>query len=952
MTRYSINFRQTVGAYGEVSPNTYDIGEVWPVTRNGQTFGWSVSGQEGDYSSGDPRISGRTRATTASVYWRYNLPNGPGTYRVNVASGGLNISEINGLLIKDGDGTLGSGITAGGGPGTTLLTVSDGSTTSSGYVRDAADNLITISNWLLSNVSASGTAQGGGASTITLQSDYGGDPVGQWINLTGGTGSGQSKRITAYDSGTKVATIAGTWTTAPDATTTYDLCLGGGATVELTFTADHFFVYKPANPAYLAVNNITIEPVIAPLSPLKLRKPVTIGASLTEAPEQTKVFGQDPIGESLGYLEAATGVQVYTIDGGGLAPYVALEARGGKYHIVVTARIPDDATPTLLVSQITPDETKQTSFTLTLVPAGERPLTGIYGRMTTETWLLKKLVEDKIALYHWHGYTGDGSDLTYLAPVSSLSELSTRINSITADGSNTTKYCIQLQNGDYSGSLSLSGKDFGAGGLVIEPYPGHDPDFVTILTGSSVRHLHMRNLLCTMKQSTPFVIQMRFSGRTKIAITGMRFGLLHDPAMTQEDLGSVQIAGQGPYFDDCETVHFADNDIYGFPAFVTVYGALTYVRSGNRFRRGIGDIAKVAQVKDVDSPYFANAEDAMYMLWADETDHELCPDYEGYSSTAHLDACQGATYGFNMSKWYANSGLNGYSSGAYNWVVGDKVYSEGNDRVYVCVSAPATSPTNSGTGGITGAVIPTAFTTDGDTSTGIVDGEVTWDFYKANQNAGNTPLYLWAERVFLHSAGYHSNNNSYQAFLNSNGGFGLQYVVGFFNCLFATSSAYGIANVQSDSAYNQVRNQTFVEQCSLVKPAKADNATMYNTGRVFAGGSQDVKVRRCLLEYEEAPSDYSTLDSYDNLPVSFTGGLGNANSPDQLLRGDALFEIINGALRVGYPTIVDEGLGAGAVVSAISKALHVDTGGHGAKLREVHEIAGPGVAKISLTVEP
>ncbi|TNE38330.1 MAG: hypothetical protein EP345_17620 [Sphingomonadales bacterium] len=951
MTRYSINFRQTAGTYGEVAPSVYDIGEVWPIVRNGQTFGWSISPFEGNYTSGDPRISGQSRYTSSSGYWRYNLPNGPGVYKVNISAGAPGLNEANGVLIRDGDGTLGSGITEGGGPGTTLLTIADGAVTPTGYVRDATNTIITVANWLLSNISASGTAQGGDASTITLQSDYDGDPVGQWINLTGGTGSGQSKLITAYDSGTKVATAASAWSVTPDATTTYDMCLGGGATVELTFTADHFFVYRPSN-ATLSINNVTIEPVIAPLSPLKLRKPVTIGSSLTEAPEQTKVFGQDPIGESLGYLDAVSGVQVYTIDGGGLAPYVALETRGGKYHIVVTSRIPDDATPTLLVSQITPDETKQTSFTLTMVPAGSRPLTGMYGRMTTETWLLKKLVEDKIALHHWYGYTGDGSDLTYLAPVSSLAELSTRINSITADGSNTTKYCIQLQNGDYVGSLILTGKDFGVGGLVLEPYPGHDPDFLSVIGGGDVRHLHIRNMLCTMKQSSSSIIQLRFQGRAKIAITGMRFGLLHDPAMTQEDLGSVLIAGQGPYFDDCETVHFADNDIYGFPTFLTVYGALTYVRSGNRFRRGTGDIAKVAQVKDVDSPYNANPENAMYMLWSDETDHELCPDYDGYSSSAHLDACQGASYGLNMSNWSASSGQNGITSGASNWEAGDKVYSQGNDRVYVCVAAPATSPTNGGVGGITGATIPAAFIADGDTSTGIVDGEVTWDFYKANQNAGNTPLYLWAERVFLHSAGYHSNNNSYQAFLNSNGGFGLQYVVGFFNCLFATSSAYGVANYQSTSIYNQVRNQTYVEQCSLVKPAKADNATVYNTGRVFAGGSQDVKVRRCLLEYEEAPSDYSTLDSYDNLAVSFTGGLGNANSPDQLLRGNTLFEIINGAARVGYPTIVDEGLGAGAAISAISKVLHVGDGGHGAKLTEVHEIAGPGGATISLTVGP
>jgi len=76
------------------------------------------------------------------------------------------------------------------------------------------------------NVLNSGTAQSGGVNTITLAASaltvnqcY----TGATVILTGGTGSGQSKKITAYNGSTKSATVDSNWTTAPDATTTYEI---------------------------------------------------------------------------------------------------------------------------------------------------------------------------------------------------------------------------------------------------------------------------------------------------------------------------------------------------------------------------------------------------------------------------------------------------------------------------------------------------------------------------------------------------------------------------------------------------------------------------------------------------------------------------------------------------------------------------------------------------------
>jgi len=71
-----------------------------------------------------------------------------------------------------------------------------------------------------------GTAQAGGASTITLRA--GASAVNDFyknmtVRTTGGTGPGQERRITAYVGATKVATADPAWSVNPDGTTTYDV---------------------------------------------------------------------------------------------------------------------------------------------------------------------------------------------------------------------------------------------------------------------------------------------------------------------------------------------------------------------------------------------------------------------------------------------------------------------------------------------------------------------------------------------------------------------------------------------------------------------------------------------------------------------------------------------------------------------------------------------------------
>lgn len=74
---------------------------------------------------------------------------------------------------------------------------------------------------------SSGTAQAGATGSVTLAAGAPStDLTGFVIETTGGTGPGQARVITAYNTTTKVAMIYPNWTVTPDATTTYAVRAG------------------------------------------------------------------------------------------------------------------------------------------------------------------------------------------------------------------------------------------------------------------------------------------------------------------------------------------------------------------------------------------------------------------------------------------------------------------------------------------------------------------------------------------------------------------------------------------------------------------------------------------------------------------------------------------------------------------------------------------------------
>lgn len=98
---------------------------------------------------------------------------------------------------------------------------------------------------LISLEPVQGIAQGGSPSSIVLDltaSTNADEYLGWGIQLTGGTGAGQTAIVTAYDGPTQTATVFPSWNTVPDTTTEYILST---RRVPVSATQGPFRVYTP-----------------------------------------------------------------------------------------------------------------------------------------------------------------------------------------------------------------------------------------------------------------------------------------------------------------------------------------------------------------------------------------------------------------------------------------------------------------------------------------------------------------------------------------------------------------------------------------------------------------------------------------------------------------------------------------------------------------------------------
>lgn len=134
---FGINFRATSGYVTDNAGETYSLGEAYPTTRGGITFGWDVdsTAHSRDRNSGnDRRLAGIVFENATTRELRVDLP-AAGTYPVKVAFGDAGFDQAQQKWsIKDGAST-------------TLDTVDDAGGTVANHFDDVLGTDYTNATW-------------------------------------------------------------------------------------------------------------------------------------------------------------------------------------------------------------------------------------------------------------------------------------------------------------------------------------------------------------------------------------------------------------------------------------------------------------------------------------------------------------------------------------------------------------------------------------------------------------------------------------------------------------------------------------------------------------------------------------------------------------------------------------------------------------------------------------
>ncbi len=167
MSDIGVNFRSTSGYVTDGANETYCLGDIYPTTRGGVTFGWisgHATGVNRDRNSGnDRRLAGfnGTGNSGTQAQFQLDLP-ASGSWTIHLALGDASYAQgYEYVRIKDGSG------------GSALLTIDDTDGTSANHFDDAGGNDRTAAAWPGSEVGVSVTFSG---STLWLLL---GSPVAQ-----------------------------------------------------------------------------------------------------------------------------------------------------------------------------------------------------------------------------------------------------------------------------------------------------------------------------------------------------------------------------------------------------------------------------------------------------------------------------------------------------------------------------------------------------------------------------------------------------------------------------------------------------------------------------------------------------------------------------------------------------------------------------------------------------
>lgn len=235
MAFVGVSLRNTSGYVTDPSGVTYCLGEVYPTTRGGLTFGWAsslVANSRNRNASIDARLAGCNFVVNsgATNTFTLDLPNGPGTYRVRLAIGDYGSAQNNLVLVKDGSTTLATINVA-----TSANRFTDAASTGSGVGG------LTDTGWVSGNVDVELTFSGstialvcGGHSAATLSSAI----AHVAVEFVSGGGGGTASPVSSSGSSTVSAVGGSLAESAPTASAgTATVSAVGGTLTVITSSA-------------------------------------------------------------------------------------------------------------------------------------------------------------------------------------------------------------------------------------------------------------------------------------------------------------------------------------------------------------------------------------------------------------------------------------------------------------------------------------------------------------------------------------------------------------------------------------------------------------------------------------------------------------------------------------------------------------------------------------------
>ncbi|MCX7585001.1 Ig domain-containing protein [Phenylobacterium sp. 58.2.17] len=602
---------------------------------------------------------------------------------------------------------------------------------------------------------------------------------------------------------------------------------------------------------------------------------------------------------------------------GSLAGYLKLEVFDGFVWLVHNGnRLPDSlAGPqTLGVVQTDPASSPDphtTWFTPTVISSAARPTSADYlGRIRTETYLKRKVVTDPLAGI-WKGYVS-GSFTTDVS-VSSASALDAALDALTPTGSSWHR--IRLANGTYEGQrASAFVKDFGTGGLLIEPDSGASPIINRSFASLMVHGIHFRGVNFGTDKSKNggnfYVLRFNDPGSSgiggggkfnRVAITGCKVGIDLNGGNTATDLANHM---SFVYMLHGESIYAADNEFDGLSVPFSVNGCYLQDYPGNSFSQCSGDWFGLGNAEDWTSTIGVFPTDDLFVrLYQGISPKEV--DFSGYSSGSHLDAVQIRTFARNLTNWWPNAKPNNQSTtdDAYPyWVVGDKCYCYETAKIYevTAVSKPEA---------LTGSTPPSG------TGTGIVDGDVTWAWVANYVHTG--AIHLLVEDCTFNSASPVAGIAARQFFINSNGRHNAPTNITVINTVAASGSSYGIGQVDGD---------VYVEASTFVGPSD------YKIGSPIYASYTRIVERGWLLAANNV-NQLATTSSGDGIKrfvqnevmVNFAGTSAPPSRPEDRLAGT--FSRKDGTGRWTFPSVpLDGSLSREAFIEAVRDQVRAKAG--------------------------